>query len=413
MNLLPRLSIVACALAALSCPHTTTAADWPQWRGPNRDGLSAEKGWQSAWPAEGPKRLWEQKVGIGYSSMSVSQGRIYTMGNTNDVDIVSCFDAEAGTPVWAHTYPCGAKDPNGFQGTRATPTIDGDLVYSISRHGHLFCLEAISGKVKWAKNLVQDFGGLEPLHSGGKEGWGYSGSPLIEKNLLLVEAGGPSGSSVVALNKLTGAVVWKNGSDVAGYASLVALDVEGERCFMQFAAEHLVLRRMKDGSELWRHPWKTSYGVNSATPIVQGSEVFISSGYGFGCALGRFSLKGFEEVWRNKNMRNHVNSCVLLNGFLYGYDDSELKCLDWKTGEVKWANRAYGKGALLYSDGRLILYGQGGKLGVAEASPEAFKELSSFQALQGQNTWANPVLANGRLYVRNIDTLAALDVKKH
>jgi outer membrane protein assembly factor BamB len=159
-------------------------------------------------------------------------------------------------------------------------------------------------------------------------------------------------------------------------------------------------------------PWKTSYGVNSATPVVQGDEMFVSTGYGFGCALLKVSPEGAKEVWRNKNMRNHVNSCVLHEGYLYGYDEGELKCLDWKTGEVKWATGKYGKGSLMLADGKLILYGQTGKLGLAEAAPDSFKELASFQALTGRDTWANPVLANGRIYVRSLDKMAAFDVKK-
>jgi len=406
------LATFSIILAASCGAIPTLAADWQQWRGPNRDGLSSEKGWQSSWPAEGPKRLWENPVGIGYSSMSVSGGKVFTMGNTNDVDVVSAFDAETGKPLWKHAYPCAAKDPNGFLGTRSTPTVDGDRLYTVSRHGHFFCLEAKTGKILWSKNIVKDLGGREPMHGGGKnEGWGFSGSPLIEGPLVLVEAGG-EGCSVVALNKSTGDLVWKNGNDGAGYASLMALDVDGQRCVMQFAVEDLILRQMKDGAELWRHSWKTSYGVNAATPVIHDHQVFISSGYGFGCALGKFSLKGFEEVWRNKNMKNHVNSCVLVGDYLYGFDENDLKCLDWKTGDVKWANKNYGKGSLVCADGKLILFGQGGKLGVAEATPSGFKELSAFQALTGQNTWAHPVLANGRLFARNLDTLAAFDIKK-
>jgi outer membrane protein assembly factor BamB len=168
---------------------------------------------------------------------------------------------------------------------------------------------------------------------------------------------------------------------------------------------------MKDGSELWRSLWKTEYGVNAATPVIEGDQMFLSSGYGFGCALLKITPKGVTEIWRNKNMRNHVNSCVLVDGFLYGYDEGDLKCLDWKTGAVKWSTKAYGKGSLMVADGKLILYGQNGKLGLAEISPEAFKQLSNFQALGGQNTWASPVLANGRIYIRNLDKLAAFDVK--
>lgn len=389
--------------AGLLFSNPALADDWPQWRGPNRDGISKETGWVTKWPAEGPKRLWEAGVGIGYSSMSVSKGRVYTMGNVNDVDAVSCFDAETGKRVWKHEYPCAAKDPNGIHGTRCTPTVDDNRVYSVSRHGHFFCLDAASGKVIWSKEFKKDFSGVTPK-------WGYAGSPLIEKDWVLVEVGG-KGASVVAFKKATGEVVWKNGDDRAGYASLIGFDLGGQRCFAQFSADHIVGRRMKDGSELWRFPWKTEYEVNAATPIIEGDRMFLSSGYGYGCALLKITPQGATEIWRNKNMRNQVNSCVLADGHLYGYDEGNLKCLDWKTGDVKWGTREYGKGSLIAAAGKLILYSQNGKLGLAEISPEAFKPICSFQAMVGKNTWASPVLANGRIYVRNLDRLAAFDVK--
>jgi outer membrane protein assembly factor BamB len=384
--------------------RSVQADDWPQWRGPDRTGISKETGWLAKWPAEGPKRLWEAPVGVGYSSMAVSQARVYTMGNVRDVDVVSCFDAETGKLLWKHEYACPAKDPNGYHGTRCTPTVDGNRVYTLSRHGHFYCLDAVSGKVLWAKNLKKDFGGVVPT-------WGFAGSPLIEKDWVLTEAGGTDNASVIAFDKVSGQVVWKNGKDPAGYSSLVAYDNGGERSLAQFSADQIIGRRMKDGSELWRLPWKTSYGVNAATPIIQGDQMFLSSGYGYGCALLKVTPSGATEIWRSKNMRNHVNSCVLVDGFLYGFDENELKCLDWTTGAVRWSAKAYSKGALNYADGKLILFGQTGKLGVAQASPASFKEISSFPALSGKDTWASPVLANGRLYARSVETLAAFDIK--
>ena len=342
-------------------------------------------------------------MGIGYSSMSVSKGQVYTMGNVSETDYVYCFDAESGKPKWKHGYPCLSKDPNGYLGTRCTPTVDGDLVYSVSRAGNFFCLATASGAVKWSKDFKKDFGSEAPM-------WGFAGSPLIEKDWVVCEAG--ASASVVAFNKLNGQIVWKAGSDRPGYGSLVAFDLGGERCLLQFSSENLICRKMKDGAEMWRTPWKTSYGVNATTPIIQGNEVFLSTGYGYGCGLIKMSPTGAEEVWRNKNMRNHVNSCVLHDGFLYGFDESELKCLDWRSGEVKWGAKGYGKGSLILADGKLILYGQSGKLGLAEATPAAFKETCGFQPLTGKDTWGSPVLANGRIYVRSIDKLVALDVKK-
>ena len=373
----------------LAAPASARATDWPRWRGANLDGISQEKGWLSQWPQEGPKKLWEASVGVGYSSFAVAKGSLFTMGNVADKDVVVCLDAESGKPKWKQEYACEAKDPNGYHGTRCTPTIDGDRVYTLSRQGHFFCLDSASGKVIWSKEFKKDFGAKIPT-------WGLAGSPLIEKDWVLTEVSGP-GASVAAFNKATGELVWKNGNDGAGYSSLIAFDNGGQRCFIQFSKDQVIGRQMKDGAELWRTPWKTSYGVNAATPIIQGDEVFLSSGYGFGCALFKVSPTGAKEIWRNKNMRNHVNSCVLVDGFLYGYDESELKCLDWKSGETKWATGKFGKGALMAADGKLILYGQTGKLGLAEVSPKEFKELCSFQALTGLDTWANPGVANGRL----------------
>lgn len=384
--------------------RTAKANDWPQWRGPNRDGISLESGWLTSWPAEGPKRLWEAPVGVGYSSFAVSGGRLFTMGNVAEKDTVFCYDALTGKLIWKYEYPCASKDPNGYHGTRCTPTVDGDRVYTLSRDGQFFCLDAAKGELKWSKDFKQAFGAQPPT-------WGLSGSPLIEKDWVLTEASGKDNASVVALNKQTGEIVWRVGAEQAGYSSLVACDVGGQRCLLQFSAEQLICRKMQDGSQLWRVPWKTSYGINAATPIVQGDEVFISSGYNFGCALLKVTPTGAKELWRNKNMRNHVNSCVYVNGFIYGYDESELRCLEWKTGEVKWRTTGYGKGALQCAGDKLILYGQKGKLGLAECRPEAFKELCSFQALTGNDTWANPVLANGIIYVRSLEKLAALDVR--
>jgi len=393
------LSLITSPMQALK----VQAEDWPQWRGQERDGVSKETGWLTVWPESGPKRLWEQNIGIGYSSSSVSNGRLYTMGNVSEMDNIYCFNAETGKPEWKHQYACPSKDPNGYHGTRCTPTVDEDRVYAVSRQGNFFCLGASNGKVIWSKDFKTDFEGKVPT-------WGFSGSPLIEKDLILAEVNGKS--SVVAFNKRTGQVAWQAGTDPAGYGSLIAFDLGGERCFLQFSSDHLICRRMKDGSEVWRFLWKTQYGVNATTPIVKGDEVFVSTGYGYGCASLKMSLSGVTEIWRNKNMRNHVNSCVLVDGFIYGFDDNELKCLAWNKGEVKWGNRSYGKGSLMAADAKLILYGQSGKLGVAEATPSGFKELSAFQALNGKDTWANPVLANGRIYVRSIDKLLALDVKK-
>jgi len=396
-------SVLLVSALLLSAAFQATASDWPQWRGPNRDGISAEKDWNANWPAAGPKQLWKANVGVGLSTVSVSKGRLFTMGNTADVDAVYCLDAETGKEIWKHTYPCPAKDPNGYHGTRCTPTVDGDRVYSVSRQGQLFCLNAADGKVAWSKDYKTDFGAKVPT-------WGYAESPLLEGNMLIVQPGGP-GASVVALDKVTGKVIWQNGNDPAAYSSVVSFDAGGQRCLAGLSAVGIVGRSAKDGKELWRHGWKTSYDVNAATPIVSGDKVFISSGYNRGCALLQFSSNPPKVLWENKNMRNHHGTCILVQGYLYGFDESELRCLDWNTGEVKWKDGRYGKGTQMLAGDKFIVYSDKGRVAVAEESPAGFKELCGAQVLGGKDTWSMPILANGRLYCRSLENLVCLDVK--
>lgn len=172
----------------------------------------------------------------------------------------------------------------------------------------------------------------------------------------------------------------------------------------------IITRRMKDGSEIGRAEWKTSYGVNAVTPIIEGDKLFVSSGYNYGCGLFQMTSTGLKQLWRNKNMRTHVNTCVLWKGYLYGYDDNSLKCLDFQTGDVKWSEGKYGKGSLLLADGKLLLYGGRGKFGVAEPSPEAFKEIVSADILKDNDTWAPPALANGKVYLRARKQVVCLDL---
>lgn len=392
----------ALLLGLLAFIHTAAIADdWPQWRGPNRDGISLEKGWKAQWTAEGPKQLWKVNVGIGYSSMSVANGRIFTMGNVSEVDHVYCLDANTGKEIWKHSYPCSSKDPNGYPGPRCTPTVDGKFVYSVSRDGQLFCLNFDDGKVVWKKDYKSDYGAKVPQ-------WGFSTSPLVEGNMLIIETGAP-GASVIALDKVTGKELWKIGDDKVGYSSPVAFTAGKERDLAIFSANGIVGRNAKDGRELWRYDWKTSYDVNAATPIVSGTKVFISSGYNTGCALIDFSSKP-RVVWQNKNMRNHVNSCVLYAGHLYGFDEKDLKCVDFESGKVKWSEGSFGKGSLIVADGKLLIYSDNGRLATAEATPGGYKEISTAQVLGGKSTWSLPTLANGKIFCRSSENLIALDV---
>jgi outer membrane protein assembly factor BamB len=385
---------------AFTLPLATLAhaADWPGWRGPDRSGISTETNWSP----ENPVPLWQATVGQGYSSFAVSQGRLYTMGNINDVDHVFCFNAATGQELWRHSYPCSARDPNGYHGTRATPTLDGNRLFTLSREGHLFCLNAATGAPLWSKHLQKDLRGRAPK-------WGFAGSPLVEGNLLLVETGAARGS-MVALDKTTGQEVWRNGSDAASYSSPIAFSWAGDRVVATFSAQALVARRVADGQELWRFPWRTSFDVNAATPVVHDSKIFISSGYNKGGALVDFSGRQPKALWENRNMRNHMNSSVLHQGHLYGFDENDLKCIDFATGREVWTERRYGKGSLMLADGKLILFNDSGRLAIAHATPEGYQEISGTQVLGGRNTFVAPVLSHGRIYCRAGDTIVCLDV---
>jgi outer membrane protein assembly factor BamB len=384
-------------LLALSL--TTRAADWPCFRGPDHDGISKETGWSAKWPAEGPKQLWKAKVGIGFASFAVSAGRVYTTGNAKDTDTVFCFDANTGTEVWKYSFPA-KLDPKYYEGgPSATPTVDGDRVFTFSKRGIVHCLDAAKGTMIWSKNLMEELKAEMPT-------WGFAGSVLIEGDRALLNVGGAG----AAFDKKTGQVVWSSGTDTAGYSTPVPFEAGGQRAVALAIKRDVVGLGVKDGKELWRFPWKTDYDVNAADPILAGSKVFISSGYNHGGGVFDVSAKPAKLIWENKNMRNQFNSSILWQGHVYGVDDNQLRCLVFDTGEVKWTDKVSGKGSLILADGKLIVLGEKGELMVAEVSTEAFKPISRAQVLGGK-CWTTPVLANGKIYCRNAaGDVVALDV---
>lgn len=385
--------LATCALLGATIGNVT-GEDWPCWRGPNLNGVSAEKGWQSAWPQGGPKRLWRVDVSTGFSSLAVSQGRLYTMGNQGNQDTVHCLDAETGKSLWTHSYPCPIDSNNYEGGPNATPTVDGNRVYSLSKCAQLFCLEAATGKVVWSNDLMQQLRLAKPQ-------WGFASSPLVLGNLVILNAG----TAGTAVDKNTGKVVWSNGKGAAGYATPVPYTEANRQCVAIFGAKALLAVDAATGRGLWSFPWETSYDVNSADPIVSGNQFFISSGYDRGCALVQTQGGRAAKGWENKSMKNHFNPGVLVGGYIYGIDGqagngAALSCLDPKTGQVKWSQPGIGSGALIAADGKLIVLGNRGELLVAEATPAGFKPLSRAQVLGGK-CWTAPVLANGRIYCRN------------
>jgi outer membrane protein assembly factor BamB len=339
--------------------------------------------------------------------VTVIGDRAYTMGNIGNKDIVWCLNAGTGAVVWKHEYPMDLDKRQFEGGTAATPTVDGNRVYTVSHQGDLFCLDAATGKQVWYKHYQKDFGGKRPQ-------WGYAGSPTVEGNLLILDVGG-SGSSTVALDKATGATVWKAGSEKAGYASPVVATIQGTKTVVMFKGTDLLGLDVKDGKELWRTPWKTSYDVNAATPLVAGDKIFITSGYGTGCGLYEVTSSGVTEKWKNKSLKMQINSPVAFQGHAFGPDgnvgDSPLTCVEVATGAVKWKEKSVSGGALVLADGKLICLTEKGELVICEASAESFKPLARGQVL-GKKNWVQPTYANGHIFCRNNDgDLVALELK--
>ncbi len=392
----------------LALPGLVEGGDWPQYRGPNRDGRSAETGLLTEWPESGPRELWRVPLGDGYSGMAIVGDRLYTMFGSGGREIAAAFDTATGKEIWRFEMGGNLRNREG-NGPRATPTVDGNRVFVLGATAKLYALDADTGQQKWGSNLVRDFGGRVPQ-------WGTSTSPLVEGPHLIVDVAGRKGHGVVAFDKETGEVVWHAGNHRPAYSSPIAVTMAGERQFILFTAEGLRGLSAADGRRLWSAPWTTDWDVNAATPVfVPRSGVFISSGYDSGAALlqvvkeeGAFRV---YEVWRNRLMKNHFNSSILVGGFLYGFDSGTLKCLDALTGEEKWrARRGFAKGSLLYADGQLFVMGGNGKLGLVEATPEGYNNRALNTVLDGR-TWTMPSLSDGVLYLRNFDEMVALVIK--
>lgn len=385
------------------------AATWTQWRGAHRDGHSAETGLLREWPVGGPRVVWTADgLGAGYSSLALDAGKYYTQGQQGDRQYLTASNAENGERLWETENGGSYKNGTG-DGPRGTPTVDGDRVYAISGRGNLICVDAATGDSIWQKDLLGEFGGRNIS-------WGISESPLIDGNRVIVTPGGRD-AGVVALNKSDGKVIWRSQSDRAGYSSAVSANIAGIHQYVLLTGSASIGLRASDGRLLWRYEKVANGTANVATPIVSGNKIFVSSDYGTGCALleilpnGSDGLKA-EEVYFNREMRNHYSSSVLIDGKLYGYSSRIFTCMDFETGIVHWRDRSVGKGQVISAEGLLYLQGEDGDAALVAASPEGYNELSRFTfGRRDYPAWALPVISDGRLYLRDQDRVTCYDIR--
>lgn len=393
-------------------PEPPPPAGWPQFGGPLRDNRSGDTGLLPQWPTGGPPLVLKMSgLGVGYSSVALADGKLFTMGSRGEDECVIAFDAESGAELWARRIGRTRRDGMG-DGPRSTPTVDGERVYALGANGDLACLSADDGEVQWSTNILQQF-------DASNIGWGISESVLIDGDRLICTPGGKK-ATMAALNKRTGAVQWTAkapGNPAAAYASAIRIEASGVPQYVNFTHSAVIGVGADDGRFLWSNAASANGTANCASPVARREHVFSSSGYGQGCALVRVTGErgrgGAELVYKNKELKNHHGGLVLHEGCVYGADDGVIKCLDLMTGKVLWQDRSVGKGAVVYADGRVILRSEQGPVAMFDATPEAYRERGRFEQPErsNQSAWSHPVVTGGRMYLRDQDLLLVYDLR--
>jgi len=420
--MLRRLLISFASLVALGCVVSSFSAatdssrpqnfDWPQWQGQERTAISQETGLLQGWPKEGPPLLWKaDNLGGGFSTPSVAAGRVFGMGFIGEDEVVWALDEKTGAEAWSVKIAKANRHVGYSEGPRCTPTVDGERLYVLGLGADLVCLQTKNGEEVWRKNLRKDFDGQVG-------GWGYSESPLVDGDKLLCTPGGKK-ATLVALNKNTGELIWKGvvpQGDQAHYSSIIAAEVEGQREYIQFLGGGVV-GLSGDGKFLWRYDHPHNGTANCSTPLYRDGLVFAASAYSTGGGLAKLTRDGSrvkaEEVYFTKNMQNHHGGMVLLGDYLYGSNEGRLTCLEFKTGKVQWAEGKAGKGSIAYADGCLYYRNEGGPMILVEANPRKYVEHGRFTPPRTrQPAWPHPVIANGKLLVRDQEHLYCYDVKQ-
>ncbi|MYN66089.1 MAG: PQQ-binding-like beta-propeller repeat protein [Acidobacteria bacterium] len=401
----------AAAEAATSENRATPAvpehdAVWTDFRGPHRDGLYTETPIRTDWPAEGLEPLWSGPIGGGYASFVIADGLAFTIEQRRDEEVVAAYDVDSGAERWTHAWPAHFRETLGGPGPRATPTWHDGRVYALGATGRFVCLDASTGAVLWERDILAD-GGAANLP------WAMSGAPLVVDDVVVVQPGGRDWS-VAAYDRLTGDVAWHVLDDVQGYTSPMLATLGGIRQVVVVTAERAAGLRPADGALLWEYPWTVPVVPNIAQPLViNDTRLFLSAGYGKGAALVELTPAGSRltaaTVWESNRMKNKFSSSVLIDGYIYGLDNSILACIDAATGELRWKGGRYGYGQLLAAGDHLVVLTERGDLVLVRATPDGHDEVAGFRAIEGK-TWNVPAMAGGRILVRNARQMAAFDL---
>ncbi len=419
------VSLAALLITSLAFPISVSGEDWRQWRGADRANRSSETGLFTRWDASGPPLVWMvEGLGSGYASVSVADGVIYTSGNFDDGQSIVAVSAEDGSVLWKQALT-DQPPKHGYDGSRTTPTVDGDRLYAVTSDGKIVCCDRSDGSIRWQRDFQEWNGKMMSI-------WGYSESPLVDGDRVICTPGSDK-AMVVALNKLTGEEIWAcdlpefkpqtgaNGKDLkdgAGYSSIVISDAAGVRQYVQLVGRGLIGVRASDGKHLWTYERVANGTANIPTALIDGDHVFTSTGYNTGSALLRLVADGdgvnAEEVyWLEPNeMQNKHGGMVLVDGYIYcghGNGNGLPICVELKTGKVAWGpERADGDGetSVVYADGHIVFRRESGLVILAKATPNAFTVVHTFQpAYQEGKSWAHPVIANGKLYLREQNKL--------
>ncbi len=380
---------------------------WPYWRGPNKNGKTDDKNWTHKALNEKPKILWQINVEKGYSSVTINGDHLYTMGNNSKTNKVFCIDIKTGEKIWNFEFESSERT---HFGSLSTPVYENNCVYVSGRNGNVFCLDAKTGKQKWFVNIINEYNAEKPKY-------GFSGSPVIEEGLVILNAG----KHGMALNKHTGKKVWGGSSGRAGYATPVIYTYKGDKCAMVFSHRRLNAVKISNGKLLWSFPWVFNDGADSPDPVVVGNRVFISTAYRNGATVVDFKDNKPKQIWFKKDIQNEFGSSIFVNGYIYvphgdtRHQTAYMKCIDFNTGEEMWS-RDTGHCSIIYIDKKFVVLNQWGRVTVTEANEKEYKDLSSAKIVKTSHEvrcWTAPVIVNGKLYVRtNSGELVCVDVSK-